>query len=290
MDIGFIGLGALGGAIAARVLDAGLSLSVWARNQSRVENFIERGAIWHASPASLVAAADIVVLCVSDTEAVESVCFAADGLAAAAPSTRIVVDHSTIHPHATRTIAERLHRANGLRWLDVPVTGGVPAAKAGTLVAMAGGDAASLNEVQGLLQHYTQRVTHMGPVGSGQASKIANQMLIGAQVAAVAEALNYAANAGVDAASLPDALAGGWADSAVLQHHARLMAAAQYSDNINARIMAKDLDIACDLGRLTDSPMPMTAQSLQMYRQLIANGDENKGQIGLMWLYRQDSL
>jgi 3-hydroxyisobutyrate dehydrogenase-like beta-hydroxyacid dehydrogenase len=130
----------------------------------------------------------------------------------------------------------------------------------------------------------------LGGPGSGQAAKIANQMIIGATVAVVAEALNYTANFGVDASRLPDALAGGWADSAVLQHHARRMAAADYAGGVDARIMAKDMDIACDLGRLTGSPMPVSALVQQLYRQLIANGDAERGQIGLMWLYRQQPV
>src|SRR5690606_4354135 len=123
-----------------------------------------------------------------------------------------------------------------------------------------------------LIEHYSRRITHLGGPGSGQAAKTVNQMLIGASVAAVAEALNFAARFGVEAGRLPDALAGGWADSAVLQNHARRMAAADYAGDVDARIMAKDLDIACDMGRLTTAPMPVTALVQQLYRQLIAGG------------------
>jgi len=130
----------------------------------------------------------------------------------------------------------------------------------------------------------------MGEVGAGQATKIANQMMIGGNVAVAAEALNYAANFGVAASMLPDALAGGWADSAVLQHHARRMAAADYRLEVDAKIMAKDIDIACDMGRETGSPMPITATVQQLYRRLIANGDADKGQSGLMWLYKKAPL
>ena len=112
-------------------------------------------------------------------------------------------------------------------------------------------------------------------------------MIIGASVAVVAEALNYAANFGINAAALPDALAGGWADSAVLQNHARRMAAANYAGDVNAQIMLKDMDIACDLGQATDSPMPVTELVRARYQQLVADGDADKGQIGLMWLLRQ---
>ncbi|MGH8598133.1 MAG: NAD(P)-dependent oxidoreductase, partial [Gammaproteobacteria bacterium] len=202
----------------------------------------------------------------------------------------LVLDHSTIHPLVTRALAARLASATGMGWIDAPVTGGVAGATAGRLVVMAGGAPVAIDRLRSIVDSYSQRLTRMGEVGAGQATKIANQMMIGAHVAVVAEALNYIANFGVSAASLPDALAGGWADSAVLQHHARRMVAADYGKEVNAAIMVKDIDIACDLGRATGSPMPITALVQQLYRRLIADGDADKGQSGLMWLYRQTPL
>lgn len=288
--LGFIGLGAMGSVLARRLLEAGHPLTVWARNPTSAAALRAAGAAWAASPRALALHSDIVFLCVTDTAAVEDVVFGAEGLASAPSQAGVLVDHSTIHPVTTRDFAARLHAANGMHWIDAPVTGGVIGAEAGRLVIMAGGDSDALTGIAPLLACYSQRVTHLGGSGTGQAAKIANQMIIGATVAVVAEALNYTANFGVDAARLPDALAGGWADSAVLQHHARRMAAADYAGGVDARIMAKDMDIACDLGRLTGSPMPMSALVQQLYRQLIANGDAERGQIGLMWLYRQEPV
>ena len=288
--LGFIGLGAMGSVLARRLLDAGHTLTVWARNPASANALRAAGAQWAASPRALAEQSDIVFLCVTDTTAVEDVVFDADGIAGAASPAGVLVDHSTIHPVATRDLGKRLRAANGMAWIDAPVTGGVVGAENGRLVIMAGGAADALARVAPFLACYSQQVTHLGGPGSGQAAKIANQMIIGATVAVVAEALNYTANFGVDASRLPDALAGGWADSAVLQHHARRMAAADYAGGVDARIMAKDMDIACDLGRLTGSPMPVSALVQQLYRQLIANGDAERGQIGLMWLYRQDPV
>lgn len=290
MRIGFIGLGALGGAIAKRLQEAGHGLYVWGRSTDKLAPWINAGAVATATPAALAAACDYVMVCVTDTSAVEDVVFGADGIAAGAHADSVLVDHSTIHPLATRNYAARLMRETRMHWVDAPVSGGVIAATLGRLVIMAGGEQAIVDRIRPLLACYGLRVTHMGANGAGQATKIANQMMIGGNVAVAAEALNYAANFGVAASRLPDALADGWADSAVLQHHARRMAAADYVNEVNATIMAKDIDIACDLGRETVSPMPVTALVQQLYRQLIADGDADKGQSGLMWLYKQTPL
>ncbi|MCB1747820.1 MAG: NAD(P)-dependent oxidoreductase [Gammaproteobacteria bacterium] len=288
--VGFIGLGAMGSVMARRLAEAGHLLTVWARRPEVAAPLAARGATVAGTPAALAAAVDTVILCVTDTDAVASVVFGADGVAAGARAGTLLVDHSTIHPVATRDFATRLATDHAMGWVDAPVSGGVPGAEAGRLVVMAGGEQADLARVEPLLAAYAARITLMGAAGCGQASKVVNQMLIGAAVAAVAEGLNFAANFGVDAASLPDALAGGWADSAVLQNHARRMAAAAYAGDVDARIMAKDMDIALDMGRQTGSPMPVAALVQQMYRELIANGDADKGQIGLMWRYARRAL
>lgn len=288
--LGFIGLGALGSEIARRLMAAGHPLGVWGRDQAKLAPWAAAGATLAATPAALAAACEVLMLCVTDTAAVEQVVFGDDGIAHGARHGALLVDHSTIHPLATRDFATRLAARTGMAWLDAPVSGGVGGARAGRLVVMAGGAAADLARVDGLFAHYAQRVTRMGEVGAGQATKVVNQMLIGAHVAVVAEALNYAANFGVSAPLLPDALAGGYADSTVLQNHARRMAAADYAGDVDARIMVKDLDIALDMGRITGSPLPVTALVTQQYRGLIADGAADKGQIGLMWLYRQRPL
>jgi len=288
--LGFIGLGALGSEIARRLTVAGHGLTVWGRDQAKLAAWAEAGATLATSPAALAADCDVVFLCVSDTAAVEAVVFGPDGVAGGARGGTVLVDHSTIHPLATRSFAARLAETAGMAWIDAPVSGGVGGARAGRLVVMAGAAPSDLARVAGLLAHYAQRVTRMGEVGAGQATKVVNQMLIGAHVAVVAEALNYAANFGVAAALLPDALAGGYADSTVLQNHARRMAAADYAGDVDARIMIKDLDIALDMGRVTGSALPVTALVTQQYRALIAAGAHDKGQIGLMWLYRQAPL
>ncbi len=290
LRLGFIGLGALGSAIARRLQDAGYELSIWGRSPAKLTACVESGVHLATSPAALAAVCNVVITCVTDTAAMTEIVSGPTGLVHGAQSGAVLLDHSTIHPLATRALAAQLAEARAMAWVDAPVSGGVIGATEGRLVVMAGGAEEVIERVRPLIDCYSQRLTRMGEVGAGQATKIANQMMIGGNVAVAAEALNYAANFGVAAGMLPDALAGGWADSAVLQHHARRMAVADYRGEVNAGIMVKDLDIASDLGRATGSPMPITANVLQLYRLLIANGDADKGQSGLMWLYKKTPL
>ncbi|MSR14306.1 MAG: NAD(P)-dependent oxidoreductase [Gammaproteobacteria bacterium] len=289
LRLGFIGLGALGSALARRLLTAGYRLTVWGRTPAKIAEWRDCGARIAESPSDLAAQCEIVITCVTDTAAMTEIVTGSTGLMAGAVGGSLVLDHSTIHPLATRTLAAALS-ARAVAWVDAPVSGGVIGAQEGRLIVMVGGTAAALERVRPILECYSARITHMGDVGTGQATKIANQMMIGGNLATAAEALNYVANFGVAAALLPDALAGGWADSAVLQHHARRMVAADYRDEVDAAIMMKDIDIASDMGRVTGSPMPITASVQQLYRSLIANGDAAKGQSGLMWLYKKTPL
>jgi len=278
--IGFIGLGAMGTPMARRLVAAGHDVTTWARSGKTID-----GAEQADSPAALARMCEIVIACVSDTAAVEQVVFGTGGVAQGAATGKLLIDHSTIHPVATRGFAERL-RATGMGWVDAPVSGGVAGATNGTLIAMAGGEANDIARAEPVMKAYAQRITHLGPNGAGQAGKVCNQLLIGAAVAAVAEALSFAARFGVDAARIPDALAGGWADSTVLQRHARMMARAE-PDNIDGRLMLKDMDIACDMGRATGTPMPITTAVAELYRLMIAQGHAAAGQIGLIKLYEK---
>jgi 3-hydroxyisobutyrate dehydrogenase len=289
-NIGFIGLGEMGGPMVGRLLDAGHDVSVWGRNPARVQSCLDAGAIQAQSPAALTEAVDTVMICVTDTDAVEAVVFGPDGIAQAATADKLLVDHSTIHPLRTREWAARLRDETGMGWVDAPVSGGGAGAKAGTLAVMAGGDDGDYARAVPVIDAYAGQVTHMGPTGAGQAAKACNQMIIGAEVAIVAEALNFLHNFGIDAKRLPDCLQGGWADSTVLQVHGRLMAAADYEGIGDTYIMTKDMNIACEMGRETGSPMPVANLVQSLYQLLNGQGGQDKGQIGLMWLYQQKEL
>lgn len=287
--IGYIGLGNMGMPIAERLLAAGTPLLVWARRSAAAAPLRERGAEIAASPAELAQRCDTVLVCVTDADAVEAVVFGADGIAAGARPDTLLVDHSSIDPFRARALAERL-APTGMRWVDAPVSGGAVGARAGTLAVMAGGDLADVERLAGIARAYARQVTHMGPVGAGQAAKACNQMVIGAEVAVWAEALGMAAKFGMKASQFPVALAGGWADSAVLQDHVKRMVTADFGVSRSTAIMRKDIQAALDLADATRCELPVTRLVMSLYEKIAATGDETGGQVSLIRLYADGPL
>ena len=287
--LGFIGLGTMGMPMSLNILGAGKALTVWGRNREKLKDALDAGATWAQSPKDMAEACDVIFLCVFDTAAVEEVVFGSGGIAEGAGSNTLVVDHSSIHPDGTRDIAARLLEKTGAHWIDCPVSGGRYGARDGTLVMMAGGDKPDVTRIRPHVEPTSQRLTHMGPVGCGQATKLVNQAVIGAEVAVLSEMFGFANKYGVDVKQIPDALAGGWADSTVLQDHARRMIRAEYWSTAPGNTV-KDLNTVCEMGKKTSSPMPMAALTTELYRFLEAQGHAEKGQIGLMYLYVQENL
>jgi len=286
--IGFVGLGAIGAPMALRILDAGHSLRVYNRSAARLAPFASRGAPVAATPAALARECDIVCMCVSDTAAVEDVVFGADGLASTAGPESLVVDLSTIHPVQTQEMARRLSRTCGAGWVDAPVSGGPAGARAGTLAVMAGGEAHHVERIRPILMSFAGRVTHMGPVGCGMATKACNQILNFGTGAVVAEALSFAARFGIDPNLLPEAVAGGFADSNVLRHYGRDMVAGTYSGSTLTAM--KDLDIILDMARRTGSALPLTGLVASFFRLQIAQGFTGGGLATPMRMYAQGPL
>lgn len=288
--IGFIGLGTMGGAMCGHVLKAGLPVSVWARSKDKAADLLNQGASWCDTPAALADLNDVIVLCVSNDDAVGEVVFGTGGIVESAGSGKILLDHSSIHPVTTREWADKLKSASGMGWIDAPVSGGPGGAERGELIVMAGGQTSDFDLVEPVISYYAKQITLMGPSGSGQATKACNQLIIGAEICAIAEALNFAKNFGMNAQGLADALKGGWADSPVLQDHGRRMAAADYSDPADASMMMKDMNIASDLGQRTNSPMPVTELVTSLYRRVIDEGNMDAGQIAPIRLYSKTPL
>lgn len=286
---GFIGLGNMGSPIAERLHAAGTSLELWARRPDALTPWIERGATVALTPAVLARHCDVLLLCVSDAAAVDAVVFGPDGIAAGARPGTLLVDHSSIDPFRAREMAEKL-APTGMRWIDAPVSGGAIGARAGTLAVMAGGTSADVEKLAVIAKPYAGRVTHMGPVGAGQAAKACNQMVIGAEVAIWAEALGMAAKFGIRTSQFPEALAGGWADSAVLQDHVKRMISANFGVSRSTAIMRKDIQAALDLGAATGSALPMTELVMSLYQRIADSGDEIGGQISLIRHYADGPL
>lgn len=274
--LGYIGIGLMGTPMAGRLLEAGFSLTVWNRTASKAQPLVDKGAALGENPADVAAKSDIVFLCLTDTKAVEEAVFGENGVAKGARKGAVLVDFSSIQPEATRVMADRLKAEAGMDWIDAPVSGGVPGAEAGTLAIMAGGDDAVFAKVEDVVLKMAARFTLMGPSGAGQTTKLCNQVIVGCTMAVLAEAARLATNAGVDATRLPEALAGGFADSKPLQIFLPRMVNAQHEPPLgHVYTMLKDLDSVCDLARASTSPVPFTAMAAEQFRLLsVRGGDE----------------
>lgn len=264
--IGFIGIGLMGLPMCRRLLAAGYPLTVWNRSPDKCAPLAAAGAVVAASPAALTAACDVIMTCVADTAALQDVVHRADGIAAGLGAGKTVVDFSSVAPAATRALAAAA-QARGAAWVDAPVSGGVVGAEAGTLVIMAGGEAAALEPLRPLLAHLSQRVTHMGPSGAGQVTKVCNQLIVAANAVLIAEAVALAEKAGVDAGLLAPALAGGFADSRPFQLLVpRMSARAFLPVQWRVRTLLKDLDMAGQLATEAGSPAPLARHAAELMR------------------------
>jgi 3-hydroxyisobutyrate dehydrogenase len=265
--LGYLGLGLMGFPMTRRLLNAGYEVAVWNRSAGKAAALVEAGAQPAASPREMAKTATIIFMCVTDAAAVEKVVFGPDGLAASPGDGKLVVDFSSIHPDKARAIAARLKAANGMGWVDAPVSGGTKGAEEGTLAVMAGGDAADIERVRPYVLAMARRLTHMGPTGAGQTTKLCNQVIVGCAMAVLAEATRLATNAGIDAGRLPEALAGGFADSIPLQLFVPRMVRGIHSPPLgHIATMLKDLDTAADVARNTSSPVPMATLAGQLFR------------------------
>jgi 3-hydroxyisobutyrate dehydrogenase len=272
MKLGFIGIGLMGRPMALRLLAAGHDVTVWNRSREKLAAVLEKGARAAGSPAELARGSEIVMMCVTDQLAAESVLFNPDGVAAGAKPGSIVVDFSSIAPESAREFAARLN-AKGIGLVDAPVSGGVAGAEKGTLAIMAGGREEHIERVRPVVMHLAQRFTRMGDSGAGQATKLCNQVIVGSLIAVIAEAVRLAEAAGVDATKLPEALKGGFADSAPLQIFGARMAARRFEPSLGAAaIMLKDLENASAVAKEKRVPLPMASTAVQLYRLLAAQG------------------
>jgi len=272
LRLGYVGLGLMGGPMAHRLLAAGYPLAVWNRDPAKAAPLAAAGATLAASAAEVAGASDIVFTCLTDTAAVEAVTFGPDGIAAGARSGSVLVDFSSMRPDSAAAFAQRLRAQAGMGWIDAPVSGGVPGATAGTLAVMAGGEAADFERVAPVVAHLAGRFTLMGPNGAGQSTKLINQLIVGCGIAVIAEACQLAEDAGIDPALIPKALAGGRADSPILQQFLPRMAARDRTVQSRVAIMVKDLTTVMDEGRRLGSALPITGLATELHKLLARRG------------------
>ncbi|WP_298235380.1 NAD(P)-dependent oxidoreductase [uncultured Azohydromonas sp.] len=284
--LGFIGLGIMGTPMALRLLDQGWSVTAWNLEPERLAPAVACGARAAADPGEVARASDIVLLCVLDAHAVEACVFGPQGVAAHARHGTLLVDHSTIPPEATRDFATRLVDRAGMHWIDAPVSGGPLQARNGTLTIMAGGESAAIERARPVMSDLAANFTHMGPVGAGQTAKVINQAIVGAGFVLMAEALTLAERAGIAAAELPACLAGGLADSALLQKVYTQMQARDFEPPRGyARQLLKDLDAVLAFSEGLELDLPLVRAAAARYAEYVARGQGLSDTASIVRLY-----
>ena len=271
-SVAVVGVGVMGGAIATRLLDTGATVIVFDRDDMKTRALTEKGARAVASAAEAARGTPFVITSLNSAKIVESAVFGPEGVASTANADTLLIDMSSIDPDSTRALAARFRETTGGRWIDCPLSGGAPGALSGRLTVMAGGDDADFERARAVMRRLTANYTLMGPIGAGQATKLVNQVLCAIQFQAVAEAIALAERAGVNAERIPAALAGGRANSRILQEFGAKMARRDYAPTGRLDNMLKDLDGVQALARATLTALPATAIVAEIHRALVAAG------------------
>ena len=269
MRIAFIGIGLMGLPMAKRLCEAGLQPHVWNRTRAKAEPLAALGAQVHDTLAQAVRDTDIVVTMLEDGTVVESVLFA-DGLAQALQRGSLLIDMSSIQPAQARSHGQRLAEL-GVGYLDAPVSGGTLGAEAGNLAIMAGGSDQDFERGRAVLTHFG-RPTLVGPTGSGQLAKLANQMIVGVTIGVVAEALLLCAKGGADMAKVKEAVTGGFADSRILQVHGQRMIERDFAPRGRISVQLKDMRNAMATAQELGFEAPITGLLESLYASASENG------------------
>ncbi|HYP85719.1 2-hydroxy-3-oxopropionate reductase [Variovorax sp.] len=284
MNIGFIGLGIMGTPMAMHLVDAGHQLFV--KTRSKVPDVVaQSGATACASAEEVARQAEVIFLMVPDTPDVEAVLFGAQGVAAglagAGGPRKVVVDMSSISPIATKEFARRINEA-GADYVDAPVSGGEVGAKAASLTIMCGAEPDVFERVRPLLEKMGKNITLVGGVSAGQVTKVANQIIVALNIAAVGEALVFASKAGADPAKVRQALMGGFASSRILEVHGERMIKRTFDPGFRIKLHQKDLNLALQGAKELGVALPQTSGAAQLMNACAANGLGDKDHSALV--------
>ncbi|MFI5010768.1 MAG: NAD(P)-dependent oxidoreductase [Hyphomicrobiales bacterium] len=285
--VGFIGLGMMGSAMAEMLCADGHRLVVWNREPELLAPFAARGVAVAASPADVAASCDVVMVCVLDTEAVREVVLGRYGVVVNGGADKILVDHSTAIPNETEAMATELRARTGMAWIDAPVSGGPGFARERRLTVMAGGPEDAIERVRRLLVSYAGNVTRVGETGAGQMAKVINQAISGVSYVLMAEALRLAEASGIDPARIPDCLAGGHADSAMLRFaYPKMLARAFDPPASFASQMLKDLkNVEQEAERLA-LHLPLVATARERFSRYVEAGNAKRETASIYNLYQ----
>jgi 3-hydroxyisobutyrate dehydrogenase len=289
LRLAFIGLGIMGKSMAGHLLAAGNPLVVHNRSRAKADELIAKGAIWADSPAAAAANADVVFLCVTDTPDVEAVLLSQAGVIQQVRPGMIVVDHSTISPDATRGFAKQLHE-KGVTLLDAPVSGGDLGARNATLSIMVGGDESAFHAVTPLLQKMGKTITHCGPSGTGQLTKLVNQILVSVTNLAVCEALTLATAGGLDAAKTITAVSGGAAGSWQLSNLGPKMIAGDFAPGFMIDLQFKDLRLVLEAAANAGVKLQTTERVTDLFKKARDWGRGREGTQALFEIVKSASV
>jgi 2-hydroxy-3-oxopropionate reductase len=269
--IGFIGLGAMGKPMARNLMKAGYPVHVLTRTRSKIEDLLADGAVWCNTPKEIGRRSDVVITMLPDTPDVEKAFAGRDGVFDGARPGMLMIDMSTISPITARKLA-REAEARGCDFLDAPVSGGDIGAKNGTLSIMVGGRESAFDRAMPIFQAMGKTILLIGDSGAGQITKAANQIVTSINIEAVAEALVFAAKAGVDPVKVRQALMGGAAYSRILENHGQKMIERNFTPGFRMRLHRKDLDITLEAGKAYGAALPVTSQVRELMTETLNDG------------------
>jgi 3-hydroxyisobutyrate dehydrogenase-like beta-hydroxyacid dehydrogenase len=286
--VAFLGLGLMGVPMAARLVAAGFPVAVWNRSPGKSAVLLAAGATEAPTPADAAAEAEWVCLCLTNAAAVQQVVFGRNGVIERVSPEATLIDFSTIGVKAAASYAARLAALTGARWLDAPVSGGVNGARSGRLIVFCGGSSTTLEAARPLLAVLSVKATRLGAPGAGQAAKLCNQLIVSANLAAIAEALSLGRSLGIDVGRLPEALAGGFADSQPLQIFGPRMASTQLAPTLGQiGAMREDVLQICQVAASGGMDLPLLAAVETIYRRAEEMGLSNEDIGRLAEMYRR---
>ncbi|GAB1439763.1 2-hydroxy-3-oxopropionate reductase [Providencia sp.] len=280
MKLGFIGLGIMGGPMAANLLKGGHELAVNTRGQIPAY-LTDEGAKAFSSAKEVTENADIIFIMVPDTPHVGEVLFGEKGCASATLKGKIIVDMSSISPIETKEYARKVNELGG-QYLDAPVSGGEVGAKQGTLSIMVGGEDATFAKVKPLFELMGKNISLVGGNGDGQTCKVANQIIVALTIEAVSEALVFASKAGADPARVREALMGGFASSRILEVHGERMVKRTFDPGFRISLHQKDLNLALQGAKALSMSLPNTATCQELFNLCAAYGGQDNDHSALV--------
>ena len=269
--IGFIGLGIMGRPMARNLLKAGFSLVVFDLNKEAVQDLVKAGAVGAKSSKEVAEQTEVIIIMVPDSPEVKEVVLGKGGVMEGVKSGSLVIDMSSINPLVSQAIAKEL-KEKGVEMLDAPVSGGEPGAIQGTLAIMVGGNERIFNECLEIFQPMGKTIVHVGKIGSGGFTKLANQIIVALNIAAVGEALTLGMKAGLDPQTIHQAIRGGLAGSTVLDAKAPMIIGRNFKAGFKIKLHQKDLATALSTGKDLGVPLPLTSFVQQILVSLIVEG------------------